>query len=75
MWPEEVNDVMPRNAEDLGDLRKAELSSCVRTGRLTFGASWGQTSSLQMGCRTWFGADVKAVSIERLFLSLSTHVE
>ena len=37
-----------------------------------FRARRGQTSSLQMGCRTWFGADVKAVSIERLWLSLSS---
>ena len=60
-------------AEDFGDLRKSsELSSCVRTERLIFGARRGQTSSLQMGCRMWFGGDVKAVSIERLWLSLSS---
>ena len=52
--------------------KSSELSSYVRTGKLTFGARRGQTSSLQMGCRMWFGADVKAVSIERLCVSLSS---
>ena len=53
-------------------LRTRELSSSVWTGRLTFGARQGQTSSLQMGYGTWFWADVKAVSIERLCVSLSS---
>ena len=54
-----------------GDLRKSsELSSCLRTERLTFEARRGQTNLCATGAARWL--DVKVVSIEIFCVYLSS---